>query len=152
MPELIRERSVEEGVSYDLVYDWLDTKGYSTGAGFAFPCDKDGTVDMAHLQSPGHEAGLENYNLCSSGQMRDSQGTPIGTPYVRAMPWRHMIPAAVRCDACGGEAEMSNCGAWVCNSCENHVGLARCYCGWSASGGDGHAELLEMGETIEEDY
>ena len=42
-----------------------------------------------------------------------------------------------------------NCGAWVC-VCGWHNGLARCYCGWSASGGDGYAELVAMGETIEE--
>jgi hypothetical protein len=31
--------------------------------------------------------------------------------------------------------------------------MARCFCGWSLSGGDGRAELEEMGEVIEpEDY
>jgi len=29
--------------------------------------------------------------------------------------------------------------------------LARCYCGWASSGGDGRKELLEMGETIDPD-
>jgi hypothetical protein len=29
--------------------------------------------------------------------------------------------------------------------------LARCYCGWSANGGNGRAELEEMGETIDPD-
>lgn len=44
------------------------------------------------------------------------------------------------------------CGARVCG-CGDHKGLARCFCGWSASGGDGRRELIEMGETIEpEDY
>lgn len=43
------------------------------------------------------------------------------------------------------------CGAYVCDDCGDHRGLARCYCGWSASGGNGRAELIEMGETIEED-
>ena len=43
------------------------------------------------------------------------------------------------------------CGAKVCVVCEDHKGLARCYCGWSASGGDGYAELIEMGERIEEE-
>jgi len=37
--------------------------------------------------------------------------------------------------------------------CDNHQNLARCFCGWSESGGDGRQELIEMGETIEpEDY
>lgn len=45
-----------------------------------------------------------------------------------------------------------NCGCEVCDRCDHHKGLARCYCGWSASGGDGRAELEEMGETIDPDY
>lgn len=42
------------------------------------------------------------------------------------------------------------CGARVCD-CGDHQGLERCYCGWSRSGGNGYRELIEMGETIEED-
>ena len=44
------------------------------------------------------------------------------------------------------------CGVRVCTTCGDHKGLARCYCGWSASGGDGYLELEEMGETIEPEY
>jgi hypothetical protein len=39
------------------------------------------------------------------------------------------------------------CGAKVCQVCDDHLGLARCYCGWSRSGGDGLRELVEMGEV-----
>jgi hypothetical protein len=55
---------------------------------------------------------------------------------------------------CGGIADFSSyCGAFVCWDCDKHIGLARCYCGWSASGADGRGELIEMGETIDpEDY
>lgn len=54
---------------------------------------------------------------------------------------------------CGGTFWWSrHCGAKVCGSCDAHKGLARCFCGWAASGGDGRQELIEMGETIEEDY
>jgi hypothetical protein len=63
---------------------------------------------------------------------------------------RQEIPGT--CSKCGGETFMdSGCGAHVCVECDNHEGLARCYCGWSASGGNGYAELVEMGETIEPD-
>jgi hypothetical protein len=58
-------------------------------------------------------------------------------------------------DKCEHEYEFSRyCGAYVCNICNDHKGLSRCYCGWTASGsGDGRRELEEMGETIEsEDY
>lgn len=43
------------------------------------------------------------------------------------------------------------CGAYVCDVCEYHDGLVRCFCGWAASGGDGYQELRDMGETIEGD-
>lgn len=45
----------------------------------------------------------------------------------------------------------NHCGAYVCYGCDDHKGLARCYCGWAASGGDGCQELVDMGENIEED-
>lgn len=44
-----------------------------------------------------------------------------------------------------------SCGAHICWSCDDHKGLARCYCGWAADGGDGRQELVDMGENIEED-
>ena len=43
------------------------------------------------------------------------------------------------------------CCARVCAVCDDHMGLAHCYCGWARSGGDGRRELIEMGETIGED-
>ena len=51
-----------------------------------------------------------------------------------------------------------SCGAYICYTCDIHSTtrndnyLARCYCGWALSGGDGNAELIELGETIEADY
>jgi hypothetical protein len=55
----------------------------------------------------------------------------------------------MKCE-CGGEFFMSRtCGAKVCEECDNHKGLARCFCGWSISGNDGRQELEEMGETID---
>jgi len=63
------------------------------------------------------------------------------------------MPEKVKC-ACGGEYCFNRyCGCMVCGECDDHKGLARCYCGWSLSGRSGYAELEEMGETIEpEDY
>jgi hypothetical protein len=59
---------------------------------------------------------------------------------------RHKI-----CESCGADAvEWSKfCGAGVCQECDHHQGLERCYCGWSRNGGDGRRELEEMGEQIE---
>lgn len=45
-----------------------------------------------------------------------------------------------------------SCGAYVCDSCGDHKGLSLCYCGWSKHGTDGYRELIEIGETIDEDY
>lgn len=54
--------------------------------------------------------------------------------------------------SCGGEYHLQrSCGAMVCDRCDDHKGLARCFCGWSRSGEDGRRELIEMGETIDED-
>ena len=55
---------------------------------------------------------------------------------------------------CGGEFVFTSyCGAHICQACDNHKGMSRCYCGWAASGSNGYAELEEMGETIEpEEY
>lgn len=51
---------------------------------------------------------------------------------------------------CGGTMTWSkHCAAYVCESCDKHDGLARCYCGWSASGGNGRQELIDLGETID---
>jgi len=60
----------------------------------------------------------------------------------------------MKCEKCGGEMRFdSHCGANVCVECDNHKGLARCFCGWAANGGDGRRQLEEMGETIDpEDY
>ena len=44
---------------------------------------------------------------------------------------------------------IEECGANVCMDCNDHEGLARCYCGWSLSGSNGYNELLDMGEQIE---
>ena len=53
---------------------------------------------------------------------------------------------------CGGEfVFVRSCASNVCDKCDNHSGLARCWCGWAESGGNGRQELIEMGETIEPD-
>lgn len=87
----------------------------------------------------------------------DAVEEPAGEPEtaveapVKEEPTENTDPDACRC---GGVYRFREyCGAQVCLSCNSHKGLARCYCGWSAGGGDGRRELVEMGETIDpEDY
>ena len=56
-----------------------------------------------------------------------------------------------------GEAEYirqmhRTCGAYVCLICDDHEGLARCFCGWARDGGNGNAQLRGMGENVDDDY
>lgn len=52
--------------------------------------------------------------------------------------------------SCGGDYVWSrHCGANVCEHCDDHQRLARCYCGWAKDGGNGRHQLEEMGETID---
>ena len=55
------------------------------------------------------------------------------------------------CEVCGDMAYWSDhCGCLVCDECDHHNGLCRCYCGWETSGGGrGIEELLERGEVID---
>lgn len=61
------------------------------------------------------------------------------------------IPLRERSKICKCGAAMmwrDYCACYVCCSCEDHHKMARCFCGWAISGGDGRAELVEMGEVI----
>ena len=48
------------------------------------------------------------------------------------------------------------CGAKVCTECDDHEGLARCFCGWNLAQGerleDDIGEARFDGETWEVDY
>jgi len=58
----------------------------------------------------------------------------------------------IKC-VCGGTYSFQRgCGCLVCDSCEDHRGMCRCYCGWTPHGGDGYAELIEEGECIDYEY
>jgi hypothetical protein len=60
--------------------------------------------------------------------------------------------ANVKHCSCGGiYAWDRSCGADVCEKCGDHKGLALCFCGWAADGGNGREQLEEMGETIDPD-
>lgn len=45
-----------------------------------------------------------------------------------------------------------HCGVKVCIHCDDHLGLVRCFCGWSKTRpGQGREALTELGETIDDD-
>lgn len=58
-----------------------------------------------------------------------------------------------KCPVCSkGTLALSRyCGVKVCDRCDYHKGLVRCYCGYAADGGNGRQQLAEMGENIEEE-
>ena len=86
---------------------------------------------------------FESGTICSN-----SQPVPIGE---NGEPLFGSIVEKT-CPKCQDSMRMSNhCGAWVCENCDNHEGMARCFCGWSLSGDDGRRELEEMGEVIDPD-
>jgi len=68
---------------------------------------------------------------------------------IRKMGRAYLVDPCPDCGTLGAYELDGYCGAWVCSECGNHWGLARCYCGWSRSGGDGRRELIEMGERID---
>lgn len=62
---------------------------------------------------------------------------------------RVFMPKQPRCPCGASFAFNRYCGAEVCDGCDRHRGMDRCFCGWSADGGDGRAQLEEMGEVID---
>ncbi len=41
------------------------------------------------------------------------------------------------------------CGVGICPTCSDHELMDRCYCGWASDGGDGLAQLMDMGESAQ---
>jgi hypothetical protein len=63
-----------------------------------------------------------------------------------------LVEVSRKCPQCDGAAYRSPayCGAWVCEKCGNHLGLARCHCGWAASGGGGDALADRQNDSFAE--
>lgn len=77
---------------YSLVFEWLDTPG----AGFSFPCTKQGEV-IKEGMTPG---ALENLNKCQSGAY---EVKPMG---VRDETYTYFMHAAGKC-SCGRTVELA---------------------------------------------
>ncbi|HQN17582.1 MAG TPA: hypothetical protein PKV86_00520 [Syntrophobacteraceae bacterium] len=57
--EIVRQAEVKEELEYTRVYEWAG----ENGAGFSFPCDENGEVDLESLQP----AARKNYLACEDG-------------------------------------------------------------------------------------
>jgi hypothetical protein len=82
--------------------------------------------------------------------------TGIAVDYDVSQPLktRKAVDVAELCEKenCTGHYNFEkSCGAFVCCECNDHKGMARCYCNWAADGGNGRDQLVEMGETIDEE-
>jgi hypothetical protein len=103
MAEFIRNRQRVEHEEFSLHFDSLDIPG----AGFGFPCDKDGNVFYDQLQEPARE----NLKRCLSGLEN------VGPAQVERYAWTYIEPAAIRCEVCGSEVELDDAFASGCPKC-----------------------------------
>lgn len=84
----------EMGVAYHLSFDWRD----SPGAGFSFPCDKDGTPNWDKYED--RPEALDNLRGCICGEF------DVVFRGVVKESWSWRIPASGRCH-CGEDVELS---------------------------------------------
>lgn len=76
---------------------------------------------------------------------------PEGTKFsLDERAWSNVVREEEQCTHAIRHLDNS-CGAKVCVVCSDHEGLDRCFCGWARDGGDGKQQLIELGETIEEE-
>jgi hypothetical protein len=87
MAQIISRREHHEEKVYNLAFHWRD----DPGAGFSFPCDKDGNVDEDHKH--------ENYYKCLSGEY------DVVADGVVCYTHRWTSPTVIRC-TCGAEVEL----------------------------------------------
>jgi len=102
MLPIITPRQARESVDCVLFFAYLSERG----AGYAFPCDAAGTVDVGQLAP----AGRSSLAAC-----RDGVGREFRAPVVREDRIRWVQPAVARC-RCGsrvtldGDSECERCG------------------------------------------
>jgi len=102
MAKIISKADSGIAVSYSRHFTWRD----DPGAGFGFPCDKDGNIDFSTFQ----QAAIDNYNNCVNG-VHD-----VIDDGVQSYSNRWLSYAVLQCD-CGEKLELSgftntcDCGA-----------------------------------------
>ena len=103
MIKIITPRQRKEEVHYEREFEWRDMPG----AGFGFPCNKQGVVDIANMQP----AGVENYRKCLKGEHN------VIDKGIRSWTNKWTEPAVAECE-CGHHITLdsftntcSKCGA-----------------------------------------
>lgn len=89
MAHIIKRSERVTTTTYYRMYEWVD----QPGAGFSFPSDENGNVNLEELQPP----GLANWNACQPGGEYDGRIVDLG---VQESVNRYTEPAELQCD-CG---------------------------------------------------
>ncbi len=131
MIEIIREREQKKDSWFELVFEWND----GSGAGFAFPCNEDGT-----LRPQKSESAVDSYFSCVNGEY---DVTRVGVQKRKTSWWE---PRVGRCH-CGEEIELSgfaNC----CDECGRFYNMSgqelRDPSEWGEDTGEHPADLLRI--------
>jgi hypothetical protein len=134
--KIISPRTFHEHTAYSLCFDWEDMPG----AGFAFPCDKEGKVNEAEL----HQCARDNLRMCLQGEDN-----------VEMLHHTYWEPAIGECNRCGNEVVLDS----FTNSC------SQCYLDYNQSGqqlapreqwgeetGEDLSDILRGGDPFDGDY
>jgi hypothetical protein len=137
-------------------------QAYEGGDQEMYQVDITNNIPLKHGLPPGQydSAVFPTVKECKQYAEEIAKALPaIIKDYDNSKKVRHLNETR-KCPKCKGTMlYVPECGSFVCenNSCGHHQSssgqdFARCYCGWSASGGNGRQELEEMGEQIDENY
>lgn len=88
------------------MFDYLDPK--FRGAGFSFPCDEVGNVNVCKL----YDAGYAGYRACLAGVT--SKGLALSKGRVERFEHYYTNPAVGECDVCGEDVYLRG----FTNTCE----------------------------------
>lgn len=105
MIKIIRPRERKERTDYSREFEWADCPG----AGFSFPCDKQGNVNIDEMcdEAKGNLAG------CLNGTMKSTSGAGVVDKGIREYVSKWIEPALAEC-ICGHTIEL----AAFTNTCE----------------------------------
>jgi hypothetical protein len=120
---ILKHRQTYEILSYYLFFEWKDMKG----AGFSFPCNKEG--NLVHELNP---CAQENYRKCLTGEIEVKPGR------IEECLNRWTEPTIGQCH-CGSEVELRG----FTNTCD------QCYTDYNQSGSE-LADRSQWGDDTNE--
>jgi hypothetical protein len=111
--EIVHESYVEDFEEFSLSFEYPD----SPGAGFSFPCDKEGNPDWDHFDDPRYAAARENLDKCLLGKY------DVVFKGVERRSWSYRHPRVGRCH-CGEEVTLDRFTntCYICGTDYNSAG------------------------------